>query len=77
MRIVCIVWYGCLRSVSPKRRESSGEANPDTGHHATQADTHVGRWSLLSNILFRNAELSCGAAGAAFRVDVEADAPRR
>ena len=45
MRIVCIVWYGCLRSVSPKRRESSGEANPDTGHHATQADTHVG-WGV-------------------------------
>jgi len=66
VRIVCIVRYGRLRWVSPKRRESSGEANPDTGHHATQADTHVGRCSLR-NILFRNAELSCGAAGAASR----------
>ena len=43
VRIVCIVRSACPSSVSPKRRESSGKANPDTGHHAAQADTHVGR----------------------------------
>ena len=43
MRIVCIVRYGLSQVGISEAPGVFREANPDTGHHATQADTHVGR----------------------------------